>query len=159
MTQLFLDDGETRLRYYFWREPWERFERQKLFAYTYFKSWNWVITASVYVDEFFEDTSAARASVGELLTLQIPPPLSSVSLPVIVQSLSSTLLLLSRNTAPPDQSARLPVITQFFITGLLPSQYIAPPNSSDALWKGSRIICLAYFVSDIFIPFHISPGY
>ena len=58
-----LAKNESRIKYYLRREQGERVERQKLMAYVYFKPWNWIIVASVYLDEFFKDIEDVRNKI------------------------------------------------------------------------------------------------
>jgi len=54
-----LGGGESRVKHYLGSGT----ERQEVLAYSYFKPWNWIIIASIYLDEFFEDINAVKNKI------------------------------------------------------------------------------------------------
>ncbi len=55
-----LDKGESRIKHY---SGIGLLQRQEVLAYSYFRSWNWIIVASIYLDEFFEDINAVKNKI------------------------------------------------------------------------------------------------
>ena len=60
--------GEVLFIVYPWRNEilGDRFPRNKVVAYRYFKEWDWIIATGSYIDETYEDTSFEHRSFEEL---------------------------------------------------------------------------------------------
>ncbi len=56
-----LERGKSRIKHYSGRNSF--LERQEVLAYSFFEPWEWIIVASIYLDEFFEDINAVRNKI------------------------------------------------------------------------------------------------
>ena len=55
-----LKRGDTVIDYYPWKNPGEDTSRLKITAYTYFPEWEWILGASVYIDDFLAHLKRIR---------------------------------------------------------------------------------------------------
>ena len=77
-----LKRNEVAYERYPWKNPGEENPRTKLVALTYFEPWDWVIGASVYMDDYYEAKQKVENSMSQLLRVMMVSGLA-VLIPVI----------------------------------------------------------------------------
>ncbi len=81
-----LEEGETRIDYYPWKNPGEDTARMKVAAYSYFEEWDWIIGSSTYIGDF-------TASLDYLKRITIGVSLTAIVLGAIVAYLFTTVMV------------------------------------------------------------------
>jgi methyl-accepting chemotaxis protein len=77
-----LKRNEVAYERYPWKNPGEENPRTKVVALTYFEPWDWVIGASVYMDDYYEAKQKVENSMSQLLRVMMVSGLA-VLIPVI----------------------------------------------------------------------------